>query len=47
MKTLIEKSKEYKIILWIAMVDYEKAFDSIEIWIMLNSLSNSRVNHRS
>lgn len=28
------------------MVDYEKTFDPIEIWAILNNLSNSRVHDR-
>ena len=46
MKTLREKVNEYNITLWVAMIDYEKAFDSIEIWAVLNALSNARIDYR-
>ena len=46
MKTLMEKVNEYKITLWVAMIDYGKAFDLIEIWAALNALSNARINYR-
>ena len=45
-KTLMEKVNEYNITLWVAMIDYEKAFDSIEIWAVLNALSNARIDYR-
>ena len=41
MKTLIKKVNEDNLTLWVAMIDYEKAFDSIEIWAVLNDLSNA------
>ena len=28
------------------MIDYEKAFDSIEIWAVLNALSNAKIDYR-
>ena len=28
------------------MIDYGKAFDSIEIWEVLNDLSNARIGYR-
>ena len=45
-KILIEKANEYNITLWMAMIDYEKAFDSIEIWAVINALSNGRIDDR-
>ncbi|XP_060517971.1 uncharacterized protein LOC132696860 [Cylas formicarius] len=45
-RTVIEKTNEYNIPIWVAFIDYEKAFDSVEIWAVLKALSNSRVDYR-
>ncbi|KAL3271590.1 hypothetical protein HHI36_022065 [Cryptolaemus montrouzieri] len=45
-KHLIEKCNEYNLDLYIAFIDYQKAFDSIEIWAVLNSLNACRVDSR-
>ncbi|XP_030024436.1 uncharacterized protein LOC115443248 [Manduca sexta] len=37
-KQLIEKCREYHRPLFLAFVDYEKAFDSVEHWAIFNSL---------
>ena len=36
MSSLIEKCNEYKIEIALAFVDYEKAFDSVETWSILD-----------
>ena len=46
LRTLIEKCTEYNLPLYLAFVDYEKAFDSIEMWSVEQALQNSRIDHR-
>ena len=46
MSSLIEKCNEYKIEIALAFVDYEKAFDSVETWSILDSLDECRVDSR-
>ena len=46
MKILIERATEYKIPLWIAFIDYRKAFDTVEIWAVTNALRNARIDSR-
>ena len=46
MRSLIEKCNEYKIEIALAFVDYEKAFDSVETWSILDSLDECRVDSR-
>lgn len=46
MKILIERANEYNIPLYIAFVDFEKVFDSIEHWAVKTSLINSRIDYR-
>ncbi|KAL0839312.1 hypothetical protein ABMA28_016056 [Loxostege sticticalis] len=45
-RVLIEKSTEYQIPIWLAFVDYKKAFDSVETWAVSESLRNARVDNR-
>ena len=45
-KVLIEKANEYHLPEYVALMDYEKAFDSTEIWATREILWNSRVNCR-
>ena len=44
MNQLQEKTHEYPLPLYMAFVDYEKAFDSIELQSLLNSLSSQGSN---
>lgn len=46
LKSLIEKTIEYNKPLVLIFVDYEKAFDTINQYQMLKSLSDSRIDHR-
>jgi len=46
MRTLIEKCNEYKIGIVLIFIDFEKAFDSVEIWSILESLNECRVDSR-
>lgn len=46
MKTVIEKVTEYNIPLWVAFIDYKKAFDTVEIWAVLQALKNARIDSR-
>ena len=46
MRTLIEKCKEYKIGIALIFIDFEKAFDSVETWSILDSLNECRVDSR-
>lgn len=45
-RTLIEKCSEYNITLNLAFVDYEKAFDSVETWAVLNAMDEARIDTR-
>lgn len=46
MRIVIEKATEYQMPLWLAFIDYKKAFDSIESWAVIQSLQNARIDHR-
>ena len=46
MRTLIEKCNEYKIGIVLIFIDFEKAFDSVETWSILDSLDECRVDTR-
>ena len=46
MRTLIEKCNEYKIPVILIFIDFEKAFDSVETWSILDSLDECRVDSR-
>lgn len=46
MRSLIEKCNEYKIGIVFCFIDFEKAFDSIELWSILDSLDECRINSR-
>jgi len=45
LRTLIEKCNEY-IPLHLAFVDYQKAFDSIETWAVLEAMNRARIDSR-
>ena len=45
-KVLIEKCIEYNRPLMLVFVDFEKAFDSVDQWKLLETLSESRIDHR-
>lgn len=38
MRLLIENPNEYRMCFVIAFVDYEKTFDSVELWAILDAL---------
>lgn len=42
----MQKSQEYNQLLCLAFVDYEKAFDSVETWAVLESLQRCQVDWR-
>jgi hypothetical protein len=46
LRQVIQKTEEYNLPLCLAFVDYEKAFDSIETWAVLQSLQRCQVDHR-
>lgn len=46
LRLLIEKTIEYNLNVCLAFVDFYKAFDSIEHWIIINGLKNARIDHR-
>ncbi|PZC75698.1 hypothetical protein B5X24_HaOG205730 [Helicoverpa armigera] len=46
LKTVIEKCNEYRKPLILTFVDYEKAFDSIEWWVVERALVKCRVDER-
>ncbi|KAA5777386.1 hypothetical protein F3H09_32880, partial [Pseudomonas aeruginosa] len=43
---VIQKTEEYNRPLCLAFVDYEKAFDSVETWAVLESLQRCLVDYR-
>ena len=43
---MIEKCKEYRIGIALIFIDFEKAFDSVETWSILESLDECRVDSR-
>lgn len=45
-RTLIEKATEYHLPLHLAFVDYEKAFDSVELWAVEQAMNNCRIDSR-
>ncbi|CAK1587865.1 unnamed protein product [Parnassius mnemosyne] len=44
LRQIVQKSEEYNLPLCLAYVDYEKAFDSVEIWTVLQSLQRCQVD---
>ncbi|KAJ8732403.1 hypothetical protein PYW07_015002 [Mythimna separata] len=42
----LRKTEEYNLPLCLAFVDYEKAFDSIETWAVLQSLQRCQIDYR-
>lgn len=46
LRQVIQKTEEYNQPLCLAFVDYEKAFDSIETWAVLQSLQRCQVDYR-
>jgi hypothetical protein len=44
--SLIEKSAEYNIPIHLAMIDYKKAFDSLETWAIVRAMNRARVDSR-
>lgn len=46
LKTLIEKCHEYNKPIVLTFVDYEKAFDTIETWAVINALKDCRIDER-
>jgi endonuclease/exonuclease/phosphatase family metal-dependent hydrolase len=46
LRQVIQKTEEYNLPLCLAFVDYEKAFDSIETWAVLQSLQRCQVDCR-
>ena len=46
LRQVIQKTEEYNRPLCLAFVDYEKAFDSIETWAVLESLQRCRIDCR-
>jgi len=46
LRSLIEKCNEYKIPIVLCFIDFEKAFDSVELWSILDSLDECRIDSR-
>ncbi|CAK1594822.1 unnamed protein product [Parnassius mnemosyne] len=46
LRQIVQKSEEYNLPLCLAYVDYKKAFDSVEIWAVLQSLQRCQVDCR-
>lgn len=45
-RTLIEKCSEYNVPLHLAFVDYNKAFDSVELWAIYKAMDHARIDSR-
>lgn len=45
-RQLIEKTHEYNQPLYLTLIDFEKAFDTVEKWALINSLKRCRIDHR-
>ena len=45
-RQIIEKSQEYNQQVFLAFIDFEKAFDTIEKWAFMNSLRRCRIDSR-
>ena len=46
LRQVIQKTEEYNLPLCLAFVDYEKAFDSIETWTVLQCLQRCQIDYR-
>ena len=46
LRQIVQKTEEYNLPLCLAFVDYEKAFDSIETWAVLESLQRCQIDSR-
>ncbi|CAK1587053.1 unnamed protein product [Parnassius mnemosyne] len=46
LQQIVQKTKEYNLPLCLTYVDYEKAFDSVKIWAVLQSLQRCQVDYR-
>ncbi|XP_047545994.1 uncharacterized protein LOC125077921 [Vanessa atalanta] len=46
LRHVIQKTEEYNMPLCLAFVDYEKAFDSIETWAVLQSLQRCQIDYQ-
>ncbi|CAG9136986.1 unnamed protein product [Plutella xylostella] len=46
LRQIEQKTEEYNLPLCLAFVDYEKAFDSIETWAVLNALQRCHIDYR-
>ncbi|XP_063635113.1 uncharacterized protein LOC134805838 [Cydia splendana] len=46
LRQVIQKTEEYNLPLCLAFVDYEKAFDSVETWAVLESLQRCHIDYR-
>ena len=42
----VKKYNEYNIPIALAFIDFEKAFDSVEIWAVMKGLNNCRIDYR-
>ncbi|KAJ2937651.1 hypothetical protein O0L34_g19326 [Tuta absoluta] len=45
-RQIVQKTEEYNLPLCLAFVDYEKAFDSIETWAVLQALQRCHIDYR-
>ena len=45
-RSVMEKCSEYNVPLYMAFVDYKKAFDSVETWAFLSALEDARIDSR-
>jgi len=46
LQTLKEKCNEYNTPLYLAFIDFNKAFDSVELWAIIRGLNNARIDSR-
>lgn len=45
-RILIEKVVEYDIIIFLAFINFQKAFDPVEHWAIKKSLIDAKIDHR-
>lgn len=45
-RILNEKTTEYNIPMWVAFIDFKKAFDTVEFWAIIRSMKNARIDQR-
>lgn len=45
-RVLNENSTEFNIPIWAAFIDFRKALDTVEFWVIIRSMKNARIDQR-